>query len=427
LPLPLAHLHEQGLVHRDIKPSNIIFVKDVAKLGDIGLVTDSGDTQSIVGTEGYLPPEGPGTPQADLYSLGKVLYEISTGLDRRRFAALPEDSWNWPDRDQLMEFNEIVLRACAKDPAHRYATANELQSDLELLTAGRSVKKARSSERRWLLSRRLSAAAVLVAIALGALKHRGVPPEVAEGGPPSTNQEANARCDKALRQLRSDAHGEFPGVYSDFHDAIKLDPHFARPYVGLVELVARETLPGVTYLPEDNQRALTRRLVELAPECAAARCAEAGIAYYDWDFPTAEREARRAIKICPDSEFIHTSYGFFLLMWGRAVEARRQLEISKRLNSSKVQVHRMLAHTYYVERNFPRAIEIYLEAIAWERRDLPSHMSLEHAYLANNQYEKAIDVSEAMENLKREPTPQASARFARPSDRTGRRDTGRKC
>ena len=48
LATALAHLHEQGLVHRDIKPSNIIFVKGVAKLGDIGLVTEAGDTQSIV-------------------------------------------------------------------------------------------------------------------------------------------------------------------------------------------------------------------------------------------------------------------------------------------------------------------------------------------------------------------------------------------
>jgi serine/threonine protein kinase len=67
----LAHLHEQGLVHRDIKPSNVIFVNGVPKLSDIGVVTDAGDTQSIVGTEGYLPPEGPGTPQADIYSLGQ--------------------------------------------------------------------------------------------------------------------------------------------------------------------------------------------------------------------------------------------------------------------------------------------------------------------------------------------------------------------
>src|ERR1044071_9245838 len=85
LTTALAHLHKHGLVHRDIKPSNVIFVNGVPKLGDIGLVTEAGDTQSIVGTEGYIPPEGPGTPQADIFSLGKVLYEISTGMDRFRF------------------------------------------------------------------------------------------------------------------------------------------------------------------------------------------------------------------------------------------------------------------------------------------------------------------------------------------------------
>src|SRR3989441_10566191 len=57
----LDHLHKHGLVHRDIKPSNIIFVGGRPKLADIGLVTDAGDARSIVGTEGYLAPEGPGT------------------------------------------------------------------------------------------------------------------------------------------------------------------------------------------------------------------------------------------------------------------------------------------------------------------------------------------------------------------------------
>jgi serine/threonine protein kinase len=81
----LAHLHKHGLVHRDIKPSNIIFVSGAPKLADIGLVTDADTTLSYVGTEGYIPPEGPGAAQADIFSLGKVLYEISTGQDRRQF------------------------------------------------------------------------------------------------------------------------------------------------------------------------------------------------------------------------------------------------------------------------------------------------------------------------------------------------------
>jgi serine/threonine protein kinase len=80
LTTALEHLHEHGLVHREINPSNIIFVNGVAKLADIGLVTAMDATVSFVGTSGFLAPEGPGTPQADLYSLSKVLDEMAMGL-----------------------------------------------------------------------------------------------------------------------------------------------------------------------------------------------------------------------------------------------------------------------------------------------------------------------------------------------------------
>src|SRR5204862_6556210 len=87
----LQHLNGYGLVDRDIKPSNIIFMKGAAKLADIGLVASVDATMSFVGTAGFLPPEGPGTPQGDIYSLGKVLYDISMGRDRQEFPKLPAD------------------------------------------------------------------------------------------------------------------------------------------------------------------------------------------------------------------------------------------------------------------------------------------------------------------------------------------------
>jgi hypothetical protein len=132
----LSALHRQGLVHRDIKPANIIFVGGVPKIADIGLVAASGQ-DSYVGTEGYVPPEGPGTPQADIYSLGKVLYEMAMGKDRMDFPAVNSELADLPDKVTLLQLNDILLRACANDSDHRYATAEEMHDDLVRVRDGK--------------------------------------------------------------------------------------------------------------------------------------------------------------------------------------------------------------------------------------------------------------------------------------------------
>src|SRR6185503_17322607 len=108
----LDFLHHRSLIHRDVKPSNIVFVNGVPKLADIGLVAEMTEAKSYVGTEGFIPPEGPGTTQADLYSLGKVLYEISTGKDRHDFPELPTVLDDPVHEEELSGLNQTILKAC---------------------------------------------------------------------------------------------------------------------------------------------------------------------------------------------------------------------------------------------------------------------------------------------------------------------------
>jgi serine/threonine protein kinase len=121
LTAALAFLHEHGLIHRDIKPSNIIFVGGRPKLADIGLVAARDETMSFVGTAGYIPPEGPGTTAADVYSLGKVLSEVVAATH------------NAPVLDAL---HAVVGKATAENVAHRYPTATEMLEGLKAALAG---------------------------------------------------------------------------------------------------------------------------------------------------------------------------------------------------------------------------------------------------------------------------------------------------
>ncbi|HTI73150.1 MAG TPA: WD40 repeat domain-containing serine/threonine protein kinase [Candidatus Limnocylindria bacterium] len=166
----LAFLHRHRLVHRDIKPANIIFVQARAKLADLGLVGGIDDARTLVGTEGYIPPEGPGSAAADIYALGKVLYEAVTGLPPDEFPNPPPDWLTGEIPHGALELHEVILRACETDPLRRYQTCSELQADLALLQSGQSVRRARRLERRVKVLRRvgwLAAAAILISASLG--------------------------------------------------------------------------------------------------------------------------------------------------------------------------------------------------------------------------------------------------------------------
>jgi WD40 repeat protein len=215
LSAALSHLHKNGLIHRDIKPSNIIFVHGMAKVADIGLVTQVGSTKSYVGTEGFIPPEGPGTVQADIYSLGKVLYEISTGYDRKTFPSLPTQVGEIARDEDFIELNEVVLRACESDLERRYRTAGQMHDDLLLLRAGKSVRRMRALERRVALFKRIVLVASLV-LFLGALAYL----QVARARQAATRRLAESFVEYGSRFQDS---GDLLGALPSYAAALKLE------------------------------------------------------------------------------------------------------------------------------------------------------------------------------------------------------------
>jgi serine/threonine protein kinase len=191
----LEYAHQLGIIHRDIKPANLLL--DAAAhlwITDFGLARCQADqgltlTGDVAGTLRYMSPEqalakrGLVDHRSDIYSLGVTLYEILTlepaypGRDREellRQFALGDPA---PPRRLKpaipVELETIVLKAMAREPERRYATAQELAEDLQCFLEHRPIRATRPSwsERatKWARRHRPIVGAAAVVLVLGIL------------------------------------------------------------------------------------------------------------------------------------------------------------------------------------------------------------------------------------------------------------------
>ncbi|MGB1260941.1 MAG: SUMF1/EgtB/PvdO family nonheme iron enzyme, partial [Akkermansiaceae bacterium] len=111
---------------------------------DIGLVAARGQ-RTFVGTEGFVPPEGPGSAQADVYGLGKVLYEMGSGKDRLQFPELPDELPEETDRKRWLALNQIICDICEpRVSKRRIKTAAALADSLRRLQRGKRIRRRRN-------------------------------------------------------------------------------------------------------------------------------------------------------------------------------------------------------------------------------------------------------------------------------------------
>ena len=179
----LDYAHRQGIVHRDIKPANIMVTADgQPKIADFGIaklvMAETTLPGHVVGTPAYMSPEQLNGKvvdgRSDLFSLGVIAYWLLTGIKPFDGETITEICLQVAIKEPAppseitsglnMDFDYVLSRALAKDPAMRYQSGQELAADLDDLSAGKKPRSvAQAAKTRLVPQNQESALAVTAA------------------------------------------------------------------------------------------------------------------------------------------------------------------------------------------------------------------------------------------------------------------------
>jgi len=178
-----------------------------------------------------------------------------------------------------------------------------------------------------------------------------------------------------------------------FQRAIQRDPNYALAYAGLADsfhLIAFYGAgPPKEFMPKAREAAT--RALQIDEKMAEAHTLLADYRYlFDWDWPGAEREFRRAIELNPNYPTGHQWYANYLSLSRRSPEALREILSAQKLDPLNLVINTDVGTTYYYAGQYERAIEEQRKTLELEPDFFLAHVYLGFAYLRKNLPEDAI-------------------------------------
>ncbi|MFQ5611814.1 MAG: protein kinase [Anaerolineae bacterium] len=379
----LAYAHEQGVLHRDIKPSNIMLTRDGnVFLTDFGLarMTQAGEStlsqDMLVGTPQYISPEQAQSlaeldGRADIYSLGVVLFEMLVGnvpynadtpfaiVHDHIYTPLPLPRSLNPDLDEGVE--RTLLKALAKEPDERFASADDLLASLEsslgsqiasaptVASSEAAVSPPLASPRRWPWF--VAGAALLLLLAAGVLlalsifnEEEPAPPPVAAAtaapsdaaseppAPPSDAVDAPLDSPSRLEEARAlhrqaeelAEQGEIEAALETLDQAIELAPGYLPAYLNAGALLFDNGHPedGLAYFEAGAQAAPNEP--EAWFQLSLARALTGDVDGF-------QEAIHESLALKPDYVPAHTGLALFYLHQDQLDEALAEIETSLKL------------------------------------------------------------------------------------------------
>ena len=388
----LMAAHSEGFVHRDIKPSNILLADDRAILADFGLaravdvisaeqLTESG---VVIGTPAYMSPEQSTSGRridgrSDIYSLGCVIYEMLAGdppftgptaqAMLARHAVDPVPSLRTV-RDTLSPgLESVIVKALAKVPADRYASAAELRDALLSLPPVSSAASWRTVSTRPRLLQRRSTMTVLIGALIGLLatglwltRHPATPVHVVRREPLLIADFAGLPKDSALGSVIAEA------LRIDFSQS-----HVVRviPPPQIAEVLSRMHLPPTTRLTAELSREIALR--EGIKALITGEVAEAGARYIISvsliAAGTGETVIGRRETVQDSAAIIGAIDRVSKFMRARIGESLALMQTEPALSHAAtgsldaLRKFTLAGHAFYLEGNAPKARVLYEEAI----------------------------------------------------------------